>query len=80
MKNSLGKFAYLILIILAWPVALFILGAVVFTFFWVEHGSAVYVVLLCWIGLMIGLVHALAIFRRQKRAEARVKTSATWTT
>jgi hypothetical protein len=77
MKNSFGKFVHLILIVLAWPAALFILGAIVFTFFWVEHGSAIYVVVLCWIGLIIGLVHALVIFRRRKHTEKRVKTDPT---
>jgi hypothetical protein len=46
-KSSFGKFAQLILIVLAWPLALFILGLIVFTFSWVEHGSVMYVVVLC---------------------------------
>lgn len=77
MKRPLRKVARLLLIVLVWPVALFILGAIFFTFILIEHGSLIYVVVLCWAGLMIGLLHALIIYRRQGRVEAQVNTDET---
>jgi hypothetical protein len=57
---------------LTWGAVTAFVGALVFTYVWVEHGSVLIWIALCIVGLILGVVHGIL---RERRKELKVPGS-----